>query len=173
MTVIIRPAGNLDRTAVEQLVSKEAAAGRVLPRAFTPADFLVAEVSGRVQGTLSLTAWSPEVLELGTVISALPRHRIGDRLVQAGLDHAARTGHAWAVVLTAIPGFFSRQGFDPVETTPWARARGPVAPASLGAELDHAIGHKAAGSCMRCPFLGTCSQALMALPLHTAVRACA
>ena len=143
MTVIIRPAGNLDRTAVEQLVSKEAAAGRVLPRAFTPADFLVAEVSGRVQGTLSLTAWSPEVLELGTVISALPRHRIGDRLVQAGLDHAARTGHAWAVVLTAIPGFFSRQGFDPVETTPWARARGPVAPASLGAELDHAIGHKA------------------------------
>ena len=173
MTVTIRSALPADRAEVEQLVRRESAAGRVLPRAFVPSEFLVAEVAGRVQGTLSMSVWSRDVLELGTVISALPGHRIGDRLVEAGLSLATRTGHGWAVVLTGIPGFFSRQGFTTVDATPWARARGPVATASLEAGLDQAIGAKAAGSCVRCPFLGTCSQALMALPLHATVRACA
>lgn len=173
MTVSIRPAMLRDRAEVERLVAREAAAGRVLPRRFSADEFLVAEASGRIAGTLSLSAWSADVLELGTVISDLPGHRVGDRLVQAGLAHATRAGHAWAVVLTAIPGYFSRQGFAALDTAPWARARGPVATAGVATELEEAIGHKAAGSCVRCPFLGTCSQALMALPLHRAVRACA
>lgn len=173
MTVIIRGGEARDRAAVEVLIAREAAAGRVLPRGFVPEDFLVAEAQGRIAGTLSLSRWSDDVLELGTVISDLPGQRIGDRLVDAGLARAQRGGHAWAVVLTGIPGYFRRQGFVPVQTTPWARARGPVATAGLDAGLDRAIGSKAAGSCLRCPFLATCEQALLALPLREAARACA
>lgn len=173
MTVFIRQARHTDRTAVEALVAREAAAGRVLPRDFASEAFLVAESGGRVAGTLSLTRWSDDVLELGTVISDLPGHGVGQRLIHAALDRAARSGHRWAVVLTGIPGFFQRQGFTPIAATPWARARGPVGTAGIEAGLDVAIGHKAAASCIRCPALGTCSQALLALPLADLVRACA
>lgn len=173
MSLSIRPAVASDQAAVAALISREAARGAVLPRSFVPRDFLVAELDGRVAGTLSTTAWTPDVLELGTVISDAPGRGVGRQLVQAGLARAEAEERGWAVVLTRLPGFFSRLGFRTLPTAPWARARGPVATAGIDATLDQAIGSKAAGSCLRCPFLGTCSQALMALPLAAAVRRCA
>ena len=114
------------------------------------------------------------MLELGKVISDAPGRGVGARLVQAGLAQAEAEGRGWAVVLTAVPGFFARQGFAALPTAPWARARGPVVAEGIDATLDQAIGSKAAGSCVRCPFLATCTQALMALSLPAAaVRRCA
>jgi N-acetylglutamate synthase-like GNAT family acetyltransferase len=173
MSLNIRPAIPADRAAVAALVSREAARGVVLPRAFAASDFLVAELDGRVAGTLSTSAWTPDVLELGTVISDAPGRGIGGRLVQAGLDRATSEGRRWAVVLTGMPAFFARQGFRTLPTAPWARAQGPVQMDDVDAMLDQAIGTKAAGSCLRCPQLGTCTQSLMALPLAAAMRRCA
>jgi N-acetylglutamate synthase-like GNAT family acetyltransferase len=173
MSLSIRAAVSADRAAVTALVSREVSRGAVLPKAFSTADFLVAELDGRIAGTLSTTAWTPDVLELGTVISDAPGRGIGGRLIQAGLDRATADGRRWAVVLTGMPGFFARQGFRTLPTAPWARARGPVQTEDLDTTLEQAIGNKAAGSCLRCPLLPTCSQALMALPLAAAMRRCA
>lgn len=173
MSLELRAARAADRPVVEALVAREVAAGAVLPRAFDPAAFLVAERAGRVVGTLGLSAWSPVVVELGTVIAAQPGQGVGRALVSAGLEAAAARGAHWAVVLTGAPGFFARQGFSTLDDPPWARARGPVPLPDQAEALTAAVGAKAAASCRSCPHLAACQQALLARPLRLAWEACA
>ncbi len=173
MSLSLRAAQAADRPFVESLIAREVRAGSVLPRAFDPEAFLVAEEHGAVVGTLSLQAWSDGVIELGTVIAAVPRRGIGRALIAAGLERAAATGARWAVVLTGCPDYFAARGFEPLSDAPWARAQGPVASPDQPEELTAAIGYKAAASCRSCPHLRGCSQALLAHPLKQAWEACA
>jgi N-acetylglutamate synthase-like GNAT family acetyltransferase len=176
MTVQIRAASTADRTTVDALIAREVRAGTVLHRDFVPSEFLVAEHRGRVVGALSTTPWTAAVVELGTVIATTPGRGTGRALVAAGLARADRWGADWTVVLTRVPRFFSRQGFEAVADAPWARARGPAAMTEGDADLSAAVGTKAARSCRTCPFLSTCEQSLLArrMPSAEAVwRACA
>ena len=173
MSLTLRAAQAADRPFVEALIAREVRAGAVLPRAFDPDAFLVAESEGAVVGTVGFQAWSDGVIELGTVIAAVPRRGIGRALVAAGIERATDAGARWAVVLTGCPDFFAAQGFSPLPDAPWARARGPVATHDQPEELTAAIGYKAAASCRACPHLRGCSQALLARPLKQAWEACA
>ena len=173
MTFLIRSAVEADRSSVESLVSHQARAGAVLPRQFVPSDFLVAEWDGDVRGTIATSSWGWGVMELGTVISTVPRSGMGAALVRAGLGRVVASGQPWAVVLTSLPGYFAQYGFSPVETTPWARAKSPVMASALRPSLDRAIGEKAASSCSGCARLSTCRQQLMVLRLDARSRVCA
>jgi N-acetylglutamate synthase-like GNAT family acetyltransferase len=175
MTITIRQAVATDRRAVVALVDREVRAGTVLPRPFIPEHFVVAESGRRIMGTLATTRWADGVVELGTVISAERGHGVGARLVRAGLERARDAGGRWAVVLTGVPDFFSRQGFTVSSDTPWARARGPVL-ALDEHDVAVAIGAKAESSCRSCPYLATCQQVMMVRRLDAAApawRACA
>lgn len=165
----VRPARAGDHFSVLRLVRREVARGTVLPHAFVPADFLVAEEDGVVVGTLSMTSWTAGVWELGTVIAAEPGRGVGQALVAAGLEEAKERGAHSAVVLTGLPGWFSRQGFSAVGDTPWARARGLHMPEPAQEELGLAIAKKAAGSCRGCTRLGGCHQALLMVDLRPEV----
>ena len=173
MDRLIRAASTADRDAVQSLIRREVARGTVLPRAFTPDDFLVMEEDGCVVGTLALTPWSDGVTELGTIIAARPGLGIGSALLSAGAAEAQRRGADRVVVLTASPGFFARAGFSASADPPWARARGPVLLQDPDEALQSAISTKASSSCRRCPKLARCRQHLLTRALAPADRAVA
>lgn len=175
MTITIRQAVATDRRGVDALVDREVRAGTVLPRAFVPEEFVVAEMRRRIVGTLATARWADGVVELGTVISGERGHGIGAKLVHAGLARAREHGGRWAVVLTGVPDFFARQGFTATDDTPWGRVRTP-APAVTQLDLADAIGAKADTSCRSCPYLPTCRKVMMVRRLDAATaawRACA
>ena len=172
MSITVRPAVEADAAAVVPLIAREVARGTVLPHVFRPEEFLVAEVDGDVVGTLSLAAWTPGVVELGTVIAAVSGQGVGSRLVEAGLRRAAAEGAHTAVVLTGVPGWFASLGFTALGATPWARARGlSTIPPIRDPALDDAISAKSARSCARCPHLAGCTQALLCFSLPAVAQA--
>jgi N-acetylglutamate synthase-like GNAT family acetyltransferase len=157
-----RAAVEADRPIVEALIARELAAGTVLPRRFVPAEFLVlAGPSGEVLGCASFSRWGPGVVEVGTVIAAHPGGGLGRAVVEAALARVAAGGDDTAVVLTAVPGFFSRLGFTEVPDAPWARARRLPAVALGDAALTRAVSVKARKSCAACPHLAGCTQSLL------------
>lgn len=169
MATVIRPAVAGDALSAVRLIRREVARGTVLPHTFHLAEFLVAEEDGVVVGTLSLSSWTAGVIELGTVIAAEPGRGVGQALVAAGLEEARERGAHTAVVLTGVPGWFSRQGFTAIGDTPWARARGLRVLQPAQDELGVAVSKKAAASCRGCARLGGCSQALLTVDLRPAV----
>ena len=172
--ISVRPARPSDAPAVRALVAREVRAGTVLPRLFSPGQFLVAEDERGICGTVSLSAWTSEVVELGTLIAREPGRGIGALLARAALDEALARGHGAVVALTAVPGFFLHLGFSAVGDTPWARARGiATLPATWMPELAPAVGYKATKGCASCPRLAGCQQVLLAIRIGAAARVCA
>lgn len=167
----IRPARAGDVPAIEALIAPEIAAGTVLPREIDPSEFLVAEGDGRLLGCVALKAWSADVVELGAMVAAEKGAGIGSLLLMAVVAWAEDRGYDVITALTAVPHFFLGQGFQAVDLTPHALARGPVvAPEGIGAALATAIGGKARGSCAGCPRLGSCAQALLAFAITPAAE---
>jgi N-acetylglutamate synthase-like GNAT family acetyltransferase len=157
-----RAAVEADRPFVEALIARELAAGTVLPRRFVPAEFLVlVGANAEILGCASFARWGPGVVEIGTVIAAHPGGGLGRAVVEAALARVAAGGDDTAVVLTGVPGFFARLGFQAVPDAPWARARRLPA-VDLGDDaLARGVAVKARKSCAACPHLAGCSQSLL------------
>lgn len=164
----LRPATAADVPAITRLMAPEIAAGTLLPRAVDPADFLVAADGREILGAVALSPWSEEVVELGALVAG-PRGRgVGAALVEAAIASACNRGYTEVVALSSLVGFFERAGFRRLGATPWALARGCAA-LPEGRHIDEAIARKAR-ICAGCDRLGSCSQALMALPLSRSLR---
>lgn len=156
----IRPAVFADVPAIHALMAPEITLGNLLPRAVDPADFLVAEEDGELIGTVALSRWSEDVVELGSLVAARRGVGLGAALVEAAALEAERRGYDTVVALTAIADFFEHASFVRLGQTPWARARG-CETMSEGPALDRAIATKAR-TCAGCARLAGCSQALLA-----------
>ena len=172
MVVHVRSALAADVPAIEALLAPEVARGTVLPRVVEAAAFLVAVgPSGAIVGCVGLAGWSSEVVELGSLVSALPGQGVGQRLVDAVRVEAARRGASTVVALTGLRRWFERQGFEAHTVAPWQLARSmPVLLSSETPSLDAAVAHKAASACAVCPLLARCSQRLMVTRVALPVR---
>ncbi len=167
----IRPAIAADVPAIRALMAPEIARGNLLPRAVDPADFLVAEDDGELVGTVALSPWTEDVVELGSLVSALRGVGLGAALVEAAAEEAGRRGYDVVVALTGIAPFFERAGFERLRAAPWARARGCES-LSEGPLLDRAIAAKSR-RCAGCDRLGACAQTLLARATDVALMAAA
>jgi len=152
----VRPAREADRAAIARLMAPHIASGVLLPREAEPADFLVAEVQGELLGCVALSAWTADVVELGSLVSN--QRGLGRLLVEAAVYAASAAGFRSVVALSSTLGFFRACGFQQDAVAPWAQARGL---AQGGADV-----RAKAERCALCPRLGGCSQALLrrALP---------
>jgi N-acetylglutamate synthase-like GNAT family acetyltransferase len=128
----IRRARAQDVPVIEALLAPEVKRGTVLPRQVDPEAFLV----GR-SACAALTAWTSEVVELGSVVSARPG--MGTLVVEAACSEAAARGFRRVVVLTGLVEWFQRRGFQKTR--------------SLQAER--------AAHCAGCPRAARCTQTLM------------
>jgi N-acetylglutamate synthase-like GNAT family acetyltransferase len=86
------------------------ASGSLLEQPLCAPDFLVARVRGRLVGCVALRAWSPTVVELGSLVSEHPG--MGRQLVDAALCWARARGAERVMALTGVCGFFERVGFE-------------------------------------------------------------
>lgn len=175
--IAIRPATTHDVGAITALMTREIALGHVLPRTVVVQDFLVAHDGAHLVGTVSLSAQSSRVTELGALVSTLRGVGLGQRLVEAAMAEAEARGFTVVMALTAIPSFFERVGFRGSSHAPWIAARQelamphplPLAPSEDALEASHAKSK----ACIPCPRLAQCQQVLLlrALPAQRLRRA--
>jgi amino-acid N-acetyltransferase len=149
---MIRKAGLDDPAAVMELINGFAARELMLPRSLNDLyeqvrDFFVFEDGGRVVGCAALhVSWEGlgEVRSLA-VRAERQRKGIGTQLVQACLDEARALGMSRVFVLTYVPEFFRRFGFNehPKEKLP----------------------HKIWNDCLKCPKFPNCDEIAMLVEL--------
>ena len=148
----LRKARVADVPGLHALIRAEAREHRLLARSLADLydsvrDFWVCEQDGSVVGCAALTVvWE----ELGEVRSLVVRaeHRgrgLGVALVQECLSEAHTLGLQRAFVLTYIPEFFRRLGFQPV------------------AKAD--LPHKVWADCIHCPDFPDCGEEALLLEL--------
>jgi len=154
----VRAATASDVSAIEALMRPEVARGALLPRQVRPEDFLVAEglVAEGIAAAAALTAWTPDVAELGSVVSGERGRGLGRLLVEAACREAAARGFKTVALLTGIPGFFSGLGFTSRDNPPWL----PEGAIPLRPGIPGAVAVKA-WTCAACPRLAGCRQQLM------------
>lgn len=128
----IRRARPVDVPVIEALLAPEVQRGTVLPRPVDPDAFLV----GR-SACAALIPWTPEVVELGSVVSA--RRGMGTLVVEAACAEAAARGFKRVVVLTGLVDWFARRGF----------------------QRTQALQSEKAAHCAGCPRADGCTQTLM------------
>src|ERR1043165_9363396 len=94
-------------------------AGKLLPRTFDELrDLLptlyVAEQEGNIVGCAALEIYSWKLAEVRSlaVSSAMQRHGVGKRLVEACLDRARADNILEVMAITSADGFFMSCGFD-------------------------------------------------------------
>jgi len=150
---LVRAATAADVSAIEALMRPEVARGTLLPRQVKPEDFLVAEGGA---AAAALTAWTPDVVELGSVVSGERGRGLGRLLVEAACREAVARGFKTVALLTGIPGFFSGLGFAGRDNPPWL----PEGAAPLRPGIPEAVAAKAR-TCRACPRLAGCRQQLM------------
>ena len=163
----VRPARSRDVSAIRAMLLPAVRSGEVLPRAVVASDFLVADDGGELVGIVALTAWSESVVELGSLVASRRGCGVGSCLVTAALEWAAVRGYTDVVALTSLDGWFARQGFESVPTTPWALARSTprlLSRSASGGAILEATAVKAQRTCSSCPRLEACQQVLMHQP---------
>ena len=152
VTTLVRPARPEDEAAIAALLQPWIDQGLVLPRQVRADEFLVAEDHTGLIGAVGLAAWTDQVVELSSLVSARPG--TGRMLVEAAVDAAAHRGHHTVVALTGTPAFFHKVGFGLVQDgAPPHRQR------ASACELGCAVAVKAA-RCAACPRRHTCDQNL-------------
>ncbi len=178
----VRPARPHEAEAIHDVMAPEVAAGTVLPREVRTEDFWVASrPNGEIIGVVALSAWSNRVVELGSLVSARPGAGVGQALVDAVLEAAARQGFEEVVALTSIDQWFERIGFSRHRRAPWQAAQAETSPLSLvdhrqaapetrDAVLHEAVDNKSRMSCRGCPRLSACRQHLMVRSVSWAQR---
>ncbi|MGH3730419.1 MAG: amino-acid N-acetyltransferase [Micromonosporaceae bacterium] len=123
--IVIRRARTADVRAIRRLVDIYAPDGRLLAKPTVALyedvpEFRVAEVHGEVVGCGALHVMWEDLAEIRTIAVDPDWHGrgIGHRLANGLLDTARRLGVARVFVLTFETGFFTRQGFVPIDGTP-------------------------------------------------------
>lgn len=115
---IVRPATEADVPAIVEVVAENARLGHLLPRSAeniraSLANWLVAEVGGRVVGIGSLVTMSPTLVEVRS-LAVLPSHRrfgVGALVVRGLVEQARARGVPKVFALTRAVAFFERLGF--------------------------------------------------------------
>jgi amino-acid N-acetyltransferase len=144
----IRKARMADVEKMQDLVNFHAKAGRMLARSLLELyenlrDFYVAAEGGRVVGAAALhTSWE-DLAEVKSVAVADGRQGqgLGRKLVEHCLQEAASLGVPRVFVLTYVPGFFEKLGFQRIERS----------------ELPHRVW----AECLRCPEFPDCGEIAM------------
>ncbi len=137
---------------MQKLVNDFAARGEMLPRSLSELyenlrDYYVAEVAGEVVGCSALHITWDDLAEVKSV-AVREDHRnlgLGRRLVQACLEDARALGVPRLFVLTYLPEYFAKFGFQRVEK----------------ADLPQ----KVWSECIRCPKFPDCGEVGMILEL--------
>ncbi|GAB4350925.1 MAG: N-acetyltransferase [Immundisolibacter sp.] len=119
--IALRPARLADVSAIHALLREQAAAGNLLPRTQENLvrhvrDFVVAERDGQVAAVGALEIMGPDLGEVRSLAVAPAFHRqgIGEQVTRALLDQARSLGLRRVMVLTYVPAFFARLGFEVV-----------------------------------------------------------
>ena len=152
MEATLRRAVLSDVQAIQKLVNDFAARGEMLPRSLSELfenirDHYVAESDGEVVGCAALHVTWGDLAEVKSV-AVREDHRgqgLGEALIEACLADARLLGVPRLFVLTYIPGYFARFGFQQVEK----------------ADLPQ----KVWSECIRCPKFPDCGEVGMVLDL--------
>jgi len=134
---MIRKAKLEDAEAIKHLIEEGAKDGEVLPRSLNEIyenlrDFWVCEFEGKVVGCCALhIVWSDLAEVKSLSVSAPYRGRgFGRELVEACINEAREMGIPKIFVLTDIPDFFEKIGFEGIDKA--------------------GLPHKIWGECVRC-----------------------
>jgi len=154
----IRKAILADVPAVQRLIKDHAAEDLLLPRTLSylyenVRDFFVACLEGQVIGCASLHVMWSDLAEVKSV-AVTPEHKgqgYGRRLVEACLEEARQLGVAKVFVLTLVPAFFERLGFQPLDKD----------------ELPRKIW----GECIHCPRFPDCDEVALAVETGPGTKA--
>jgi amino-acid N-acetyltransferase len=152
MDAKLRRATIADVPAIQKLVNDFAARGEMLPRSLSELyenlrDYYLAEAEGEVVGCCALHITWGDLAEVKSV-AVREDHRgqgLGERMVHACLEDARALGLPRLFVLTYIPDYFARFGFQVVEK----------------ADLPQ----KVWSECIRCPKFPDCGEVGMMLDL--------
>lgn len=152
MEATLRRAVLSDVPAIQKLVNEFAARGEMLPRSLSELyenirDYYVAEEAGEVVGCAALHVTWGDLAEVKSVAVREDRRgrRLGAALVEACLADARSLGVPRLFVLTYIPSYFSKFGFQQVEK----------------ADLPQ----KVWSECIRCPKFPDCGEVGMVMDL--------
>lgn len=156
---VIRAASLADVDAIHELIERNIADGRLLPRRREEIDthiarFVVAVAGRRVVACADLAPLSGTVAEVRSlVVSGETRSRgIGRRLVNELASRAAKSGFDTLCAFTHVAGYFVHMGFSIVPHT-WL-------PAKIEAD------------CRSCALFRTCGQYAVMMPLARSRHAC-
>lgn len=153
MEATLRRAVLADVPAIQRLVNEFAARGEMLPRALSELyenirDYYVAENGREVVGCGALHVTWEDLAEIKSVAvrEECRGQGVGGELVQSCIADARGLGVPRLFVLTYIPDYFARFGFQPVEK----------------ADLPQ----KVWSECIRCPKFPDCGEVGMILDLQ-------
>ncbi len=148
MAIRIRKANVRDAEEIRKLINSYASENRMLPRSLSEIyenirDYHVAEDGGEIVGSCALHIFWKDLAELRSLAvrsDHLGRH-IGIHLIKAVLSEAPALGIRRVFILTAIPRYFEKAGFRPVEKS--------ELPQKIWAE------------CIKCPKFPDCDEVAM------------
>ena len=155
--VTVRKPREADLAAITAIVNENARAGHLLPRSEASiraslADWLVAEVDGKLVGCGSLLLMGQALVEVRSlaVLPAYQSYGIGGNLVRALVAEAGRRGYTTVFALTRAVAFFLKLGFAITE-----KERFP---------------EKVWRDCAICPLRERCDETAVVLELDTETR---
>lgn len=129
MAVKIRRARMADCDAIYKLLQHWSRKNKLLARPYSAIyeslrDFFVAEIDGRIVGTAAMHFVWQDLGELRSVAVDESEHgdKIGQKLVEACIDDAIFAGLEEVFVLTLIPEYFKRFGFELIDPDELPRA---------------------------------------------------
>jgi len=119
---MIRKAGITDVKNIQKLIADYAKQDLLLPRSLNELyenirDYFVCEANGLVSGCVSLHISWEDLAEVKSLAVA-EEHKdrgVGRELLVAALDEAKILGLKKVFVLTYIPEFFKKHGFNPID----------------------------------------------------------
>lgn len=121
MSALVRKATAADVPHMQRLINSWAKQGLMLPRSLHSLyehirDYSVAEEEGRIAGCVALHVSWDDLAEVRSMAVAVDRQRrrLGITLLEAALAEASQLGVSRVFVLTYVPDFFARRGFQKV-----------------------------------------------------------
>jgi amino-acid N-acetyltransferase len=150
---MIRRAAIADAEQIQQLINQFADAGRLLPRSLSEVydnlrDFHVYEgPDHRIGGVCALHICWEDLAEIRSLAVAQGERKkgIGTKLVEACLEEARQLGVKQVFLLTYIPPYFERTGFQLVDKS--------------------TLPHKIWADCIRCVKFPDCDETALILDL--------
>ncbi len=149
----VRKALLKDVKDIHRLINYYAKKGLVLPRSLSELyehirDYIVVEEDGVVCGTCALGICWEDLAEIRSLAVAEEKKRrgYGSMLVRECINEARQLGVKKVFILTYIPDFFSRFGFQQIKKS--------------------LLPHKIWADCLKCPKFPDCDEIAMSLNLQ-------